>query len=402
VYGSHVAIYTSLHNTRPYNDWAMPDNPFRYGALALDEAFTDRARELAELRRDVLNGQDVVVFGRRRFGKSSLIWRVSADLLRRKVLVAYCDLMTTPTKERFAEKLAKTVHEDIASLLFRARERALAVFQGLRVTPRITVDPHDGSLSFSFDVGQRPADLDATVERLLALPGELGADRKRKVALILDEFQEITSIDPNYPRLMRAVFQTQPEVSHVYLGSKRHLMQKIFNDANEPFWRSAKPFELGPIDPAEFAPFIVARFEVSGRAIDDEAVAAILARTRGHPYATQQFAYFVWEESLDAGVAGVGHVERALDALLAAEHNHFARIWDEATPTEKLLLAALAEEAGRVFSADYRTRHGLPPATNIQRGISSLVRQELAGKDDEGRYEIVEPFLADWVRRLGV
>jgi hypothetical protein len=383
----------------------MPDvaeNPFRYGALALDEAFTDRVRELEELRRDMLNGQDVVVFGRRRFGKSSLIWRVSTELMERKVLVAYCDLMTTPTKERFAEKLAKTIHEDVASVLFRARERALAVFQGLRVTPRITIDPIDGSLSFSFDIGQRPADIDATVERLLALPGELAADRKRKVALVLDEFQEITSIDPNYPRLMRAVFQTQPEVAHVYLGSKRHLMQKIFSDANEPFWRSAKHFELGPIDPAEFRPFIAARFEASGRAVDEEAVAAILARTRGHPYATQQFAYFVWEESIDADAASAVHVERALAALLASEHNHFARIWDEATPTERLVLAALAEEPGRVFSADYRRRHGLPAATNIQRGISSLVRQELAGKDAEGRYEIVEPFLADWVRRLGV
>jgi uncharacterized protein len=383
----------------------MPDvaeNPFRYGALALDEAFTDRVRELEVLRRDMLNGQDVVVFGRRRFGKSSLIWRVSAELMERKVLVAYCDLMTTPTKERFAEKLAKTIHEDVASVLFRARERALAVFQGLRVTPRITIDPIDGSLSFSFDIGQRPADIDATVERLLALPGELAADRKRKVALVLDEFQEITSIDPNYPRLMRAVFQTQPEVAHVYLGSKRHLMQKIFSDANAPFWRSAKHFELGPIDPAEFRPFIVARFEASGRAVDEEAVAAILARTRGHPYATQQFAYFVWEESIDADAASAVHVERALAALLASEHNHFARIWDEATPTERLVLAALAEEPGRVFSADYRRRHGLPAATNIQRGISSLVRQELAAKDAEGRYEIVEPFLADWVRRLGV
>ena len=380
----------------------MHDNPFRYGALALDEGFTNREREIAELRRDVLNGQDVVVFGPRRFGKSSLIWRVSTELVERKVLVAYCDLMTTPTKERFAEKLAKTIHEDIASALFRARERALAVFQGLRVTPRITVDPADGSLSFGFDVGSRPADIDATVERLLALPGELAVDRKRKVALVLDEFQEITSIDPDYPRLMRAVFQTQPEVAHVYLGSKRHLMERIFNDANEPFWRSAKPFELGPIDRPHFAAFIAERFASTGRTIDPGAVDALLEHTRGHPYATQQFAYFIWEASLDAGTATLEHVDRALGALLASEHNHFDRIWDDATPTERVLLAALAREPGRVFSGDYRRRHGLPAPTNVQRSISSLVRRELVGKDAEGLYEIIEPFLADWVRRLGV
>ncbi|HEV3408357.1 MAG TPA: hypothetical protein VG079_06700, partial [Gaiellaceae bacterium] len=156
-------------------------NPFRYGALALDEAFTDREVELRELKADVLNGQDLVIFGRRRFGKSSLVLKAAQDLIAKKVLIAYCDLMTAPTKARFAEKLAKTIHEDIASPLFRIREKAIAVFRGLRIQPKITIDPDDGSLSFGFDASYAPADIDATIEKLLALPGELGADRGRRV-----------------------------------------------------------------------------------------------------------------------------------------------------------------------------------------------------------------------------
>ena len=56
-----------------------PTNPFRYGAIALDEAFTNREAELRELTSDILNGQDVVVFAPRRYGKSSLVWRVSQE-----------------------------------------------------------------------------------------------------------------------------------------------------------------------------------------------------------------------------------------------------------------------------------------------------------------------------------
>lgn len=377
----------------------MKTNPFRYGALALDDAFADREREVRELRQDILNGQDVVVLGRRRFGKSSLVWRVSADLVARKVLVAYCDLMTAPTKERLAEKLARTIHEDIASPLFRARERALAVFGGLRVLPRITVDPSDGSVGFGFDVGQRPADVDATIEKLLALPGELAADRRRKVALVFDEFQEITTIDPHYPRLMRAVFQTQPEVAHVYLGSKRHLMERIFDDANEPFWRSAKQLELGPIPTEDFAEYIGRRFSETGRSITADALAEILGSMRGHPYGTQQLAYFVWEEVEAGGTASVADVVRAREALLASEHNHFSLVWEESTPNERLLLLALARGPGHLFSSEYRRSHRLPAATNIQRSLSSLLRKELVAKTEDGRYEIVEPFLPDWLRR---
>ncbi len=32
---------------------------------------------------------------------------------------------------------------------------------------------------------------------------------------------------------MRAVFQSQPDVAHVYLGSKRSMMARLFNDAME-------------------------------------------------------------------------------------------------------------------------------------------------------------------------
>src|ERR671934_43054 len=106
-------------------------NPFQYGALALDDAFADRRSEIAELSSDVRNGQDVVLFAPRRYGKSSLIWRVVQRLVRRGVLVGQIDLMSTPTREKFAERLAKTIHDEMASRLFKAKER-LGAFSGAR------------------------------------------------------------------------------------------------------------------------------------------------------------------------------------------------------------------------------------------------------------------------------
>jgi hypothetical protein len=374
-------------------------NPFLYGALALDEAFTDREDEIAELEADLMNGQDVVLFGPRRYGKSSLLWKVAEAVRSRGVLVGYCDLMTTPTKERLAEKLAATIHDDIASPLYRAREKALALFRGLRVEPKVTLDPNTGALGFGFDADYAPADVDATIERLLELPGEIARDRKRRVALVLDEFQEITEIDPVYPKLLRAVFQTQPDVAHVYLGSKRELMRRIFNDENEPFWRSAKQMELGLIPVEPFAAHLRERFGATGRRIDDEALAGLLGRTGGHPYATQQLAYFTWEELRARGTARREHVERALQRLLASEHNHFSLLWERASRNERVLLLALAQEPGRVFSRGYRQAHALPPQTNVQRSVGSLVRRELVAKTSGGLYRIAEPFFAEWIVR---
>jgi uncharacterized protein len=379
----------------------MATNPFLYGALALDDAFTDREREVAELQSDLLNGQNVVILAPRRYGKTSLVWRVQQELLKKKVLVAQVDLMTTPTKERLAEKLAKTIHDDIASTLYRAREAALGVFRGLRVTPRVTLDPDDASVSFGFDVGHRTSDVDATLERLLELPGELAADRKRRVVLVLDEFQEITDIDRHLPRLMRSVFQRQPEVAHVYLGSKRHMLRRIFSDRNEPFWRSAKQMELGVIPPELFAPYLVERFRATGKSMDDEAVAQILAITRGHPYATQELCYFVWEETAARRRASTAEVERGLTGVLHSEHAHFSLLWDGAASGQRLLLQALAAEPGRPYTAGYRRQHGLPAATNVQKALAALRRRELVTTERDGTVAIAEPFFAEWIVRLG-
>jgi len=375
-------------------------NPFLYGSLALDEAFTDREPELAELGSDLRNGQDVVILAPRRYGKTSLVWRVQQELLKKRILVAHVDLMTTPTKERLAEKLAKTIHDDIASPLYRAREAALGIFRGLRITPQITLDPDDASVAFGFDVGHRRADVDATLERLFELPGELGAERKRRVVLVLDEFQEVTDIDPHLPRLMRAVFQQQPEVAHVYLGSKRHMLRRIFSDQNEPFWRSAKQMELGLIAPVLFAPYIVERFRQTGKSITEEAVTGILRVTRGHPYATQELCYFVWEETLPRRKASLLEVDRGLTGALHSEHAHFSLLWDGAAAGQRLLLQALAAEPGRPYTAAYRREHSLPATTSVQKALSALRRRELVTTRRDGAIEIAEPFFAEWIIRL--
>lgn len=377
---------------------ATATNPFRFGSLALGDGFADREEELAEITGDALAGQDVVLLAPRRVGKSSLIWRASQRLIRRRALVAYVDVMTTPTLARFAEKLAHTIHEDIASRLFRAKER-LRVFRGLRVSPTVTIDPDDASISFGFSGAAAGSDITATIERLLELPAQLAGERGRTVVLVLDEFQEITDLDRSLLRLMRAVFQRQPEVSHIYLGSRRHAMERIFNDANEPFWRSTKRVELGLIAPDRFAPFITERFAAGGKRIADTALERLLAITRGHPHATQELCYFTWQGTRTR--AGIEDVEAALAAVLRSEDAHFTSVWERASGQQRALLAALAAEPGRPLAGEYRRRHGLPTASSMQRALQSLEHAELVSRQD-GVATISEPFLAEWLRWKGI
>jgi len=374
-------------------------NPFRYGDLALDEAFTDREGETLELKQDIRNGQNVVLFAPRRYGKSSLVWRATQELVAAgEALVAQVDLLATPSKEKLAEKLAASIYEDLAPAA-RVREKVASLFSGLRITPKIVLDPNTGNVTFAFDAGHAAEDVDATLERLFELPAQIATERKTRAALVIDEFQEVVDIDPHLPALMRSIFQQQTEVAHVYLGSKRHMMQRIFNDANEPFWRSAKQMELGVIAPELFAPFVEQCFARTDRGIDRSLVDRVLGVTRGHPYATQELCYFLWETVPEGFSATEGDLDAALVAVLRSENAHFSRIWDKAARSHRLVLQALAKEPRKSITEEYRRANGLPPDATVRKAIRTLSEDELVVRDDEG-YRVSEPFFAEWILRF--
>jgi hypothetical protein len=378
----------------------QPVNPFSFGPLVLDEAFTDREGELAELTAAMENGQDTLVYAPRRYGKSSLVLRAAQTAIADGLLVGYCDLLRVTTKERFAAALAQAIHEDLDTRAGQALDRAAELFRGLRVRPAIELDPETGGLSFSFRATRRRSDIDDTVEGLLELLGELAVDRKRRVVMIFDEFQEIVELDPKDPNLLRAVFQTQREVAHVYLGSKRHVLDRIFNDANEPFWRSAKKIEIGRIAPADFARFVRARFDATDKGLDDAVLNRLLETTGGHPYGTQELAYELWQQVPPGRIAHAADLDAALDRVLRGAHHHLEPIWDTASPVQRRLLVALAHEPTRSpYGQDFREAHDLPASSSLQVALEALVAKEVVVRDDDGAVAIVEPFLAEWVLR---
>jgi hypothetical protein len=374
-------------------------NPFTFGTVAADAAFTDRRREITELVSDMRNGQDVVVLAPRRYGKTSLVLRAIGEVARADVLVAYCDLMRTPTKARFAGELAEAIVDDLLSPVEGILERAAAVVRGLAVKPAVELDPRSGGVRFSFEAVRRSTDIDATIERLLELPAEIAADRKRRVVVVFDEFQEVVRLDDALPNVMRSIFQRQTEVCHVYLGSKRHILSSIFDDRNQPFWRSAKQIQIGRIDVDELRDFVRGRFRATDRDIDEAAVDLLLELTAGHPYATQELAYFAWEKVPFGHAAHVADVERALANVLRSEHNNLARLWDGSTPNERLVLLALHDEPGGVYGEEYRRRHGLPAPASVQRAVAALERDEVIERSESG-WAIAEPFLLDWLTRM--
>ena len=372
------------------------ENPFRNGDIVSGTQFTDRRAEIAALRADVESGQNVVVIAPRRTGKSSLMRACVEELRAGGVLVAECDLFAAPDKGRLVEQLTTALYRGLLSPFGRAGRRSLDFLRRMPVAPVATVDPEDGSLSFTMPQTLRRGDVDVTLERLLRLPAEVAEERGRRVALVLDEFQEVTRIDRDLPRAMRAVFQQQPEVAHVYLGSHRHMLRRLFTERNEPLFRSAKVMELGPIPAAEFGPFIADRFSATGRSITPDAVDRVLAITAGQPYDTQELARFLWAIS-EGRPATAEMVDEAFAQAVMAESARCATIWEGLSPFQRLVLLAVAAESGRIYSEEYRHRHRLGPPARVQKAVEALAERDLVEGAARPGYTVPDPFLRAWL-----
>lgn len=378
----------------------MAGNPFRYGDVATGDYFTDRVRELAEVQDDVRNGQNLVIISPRRYGKTSLIWEAMRQLRREHILVAYLDLFRAPTKDRLADLLAGVMYKDLDTPVERVAQNVADLFRRLPIQPKVTIGM-DGSPSFEFSAGSRSRDIDRTIEELLALPGKIARDRGRRVAVVFDEFQQVIGIDESLPGLMRAVFQEQAEVAHVFLGSKRHLMQEVFTARNQPLYKMAKPVVLPPIGRADFTTFIQARCADSGQEITGDAIDAILDVTGGHPQDTQELCYFTWSLAQGERIPAINTsvVQRGLEQVLDAESARYVMLWDELSALQRLTLMSLAAAPGPVYSEEYRRQHRLGAASSVQKAIGRLLERELIeGMPGDG-YRVTDTFLIQWIKQ---
>ena len=375
-------------------------NPFVYGKVVRGECFADRTREIAELTSDILSGQNVILFSPRRYGKTSLIMEVLDRVREEGVLTLYLDLFKVVSEEDFvsayAREIAKLCGKGIRSALRRIR-RLLP-----RLIPKVTVkgESVEAEIEFEFDLrGEREPLLDELFEAVATLAREQG----KSAVVVFDEFQEIAIWDreERVQRRMRAHFQHHREVAYVFMGSKRHLMQDIFQDKSRPFYRFGKHFTLGKIPPVEFAAFIRERFESTGFKVESDVPERIIAEAENHPYYTQLLCHVLWDLLRDAGVVREGDVALGVEEVITQEAHAFQELWDSLPLKARQLLAALAKEGTprvEIYSGDFLIKHNLGPASSVQRALERLLSEGILERMD-GAYEFTDVFLKRWLER---
>lgn len=366
--------------------------PFEYGCVVKGDVFCPRPDIEPVLVSNMESGQNTVVVGERRMGKTSLI--MSAFSKTRKCRLLYVDLLNIRTIADFCNRVASAASRMGKGQTFL--QKTLSFLARLR--PTLSVDPHNGMPVVSVDA--RLAEHLSSFDDIVAMIGKFS--EKERVVVVFDEFQEILKLDDAAQALatLRSKIQFLSETCFVFSGSVRHDMVRIFIDYKSPFYKSAATLNVGAIDDDSFIDFLQRRFAVGGRRASRSFLLKVLETANRVSGDVQQLCDAILTETADDKELSDDDIAKGVDRILKQESSSFEIQTESLTRYQMKALMSVARFGGkRVSSADFIERAGLSSAPTAKRALGALVERGIL-YCHEKEYKIFNPFLREWLARI--
>ncbi len=368
--------------------------PFVFGVQVSGETFTDRVEETKRLKNNFEHGINTILISPRRMGKTSLVDKVSNLVKSEKVYIARFDAFKCRSEIDFANALATAVIKATSSRWEEWMEN-VKVFLS-RFVPKISLgtDPMT-DFAISFELNPKSG----FVDEVLELPQRIAEKKGIRIVVCIDEFQQIGEFDDSltFQKRLRGVWQLQKGASYCLYGSKKSLMEKMFQKSNNPFYRFGDIFYLQKISEADWVSFICERFASSGKQISSELASRIAQATQCYSAYVQQLAWFVWSATKD--VAGEKEFAAGIKTLLDSCEPLFIEQTEKLTEKQINFLKALVDGVQEGFSnketlAEYR----LGNSANVARVKKSLIDKDLITAVGIGKVELADPILGLWLK----
>lgn len=371
------------------------NSPFVFGVRVEGDAFTDRKEETERLKMNFLYGVNTILISPRRMGKTSLVDKACALVKSDSVKIAKMDAFGCRSEADFVDSFATAVIQATSSKWEEWIENAKTFLS--RFVPKVTFgqDPvNDFSISFEYNTGNN------AVEDILRLPERIASQKSCRLVVCVDEFQQIGEFPDSltFQKKLRSVWQLQSHVSYCLYGSKKHMMENMFQRQDYPFYRFGDLFYLGKISESDWIEYIRGRFEITGKEISEELARRICEVTERYSSYVQQLAWFVWLRCGNAATAE--DVEFGIDRLLDACEPLFIQQTESLSAYQMNFLHLLADGIHSGFTrTSVLGSYRLGTAANITRIKKSLMEKELITISGPMAYEISDPILSLWLKR---
>lgn len=370
----------------------MAKNPFSLGST--DVPLCNRMDEIRAFVRHAKNGQNALLYGSRRTGKTMLIKEVQRRLADKGFVVVFCDLFGVVSVEDISARICRALFDVTQKRepIFKRATRALTTF-------RPELKPTSKGMGVSITVEKSTADMGIDVlEKTLSDLASFMDHTEERINIVLDEFQAITEIEKGVQiqGVMRKHIQEMP-VSFFYVGSRKRILRGMFQDQSKPFFQSTFDYELWGLPREECMAYVQERFRTGRRDITEDLARLIFELTSGYPYYLQELCHILFESG-EGTVEEEDAVLRAFRFLLESEKGYFEATLDSLTAKQRSLLIALAKDpTTSIYSNEYAQRHGLGSVGGTQQSVEALSKSDLIAQEN-GVWMVTDPVLEAWLK----
>ncbi len=369
--------------------------PFVYGTAVFGENFTDRKSETKRLKMNFEAGVNTILISPRRTGKTSLVYRAKEQISDSSIKIIMMDIYDCRDEYDFYERFASAILRGVASKAEQATELAKRFLS--RLTPKISLSP-DPTQDFSISLGIGPKT--EKPEDILNLPEDIAQRKKIKVVICIDEFQQIGEFQDSvtFQKKVRGVWQLQKNVSYCLFGSKKHMMDNLFQNKAMPFYHFGDLISLNPIAKEEWVEYVTQRFQTREMKISAVLAGKICDKVQLYSSYVQQLAWNVMIEAEEKEVSEQD-VENGFEMLIRQTSALFVREIANLTVFQMNYLKAVDAGVHNGFgSAKVLEDFRLGSKSNISRIESVLISKELIDKRPNGVY-FADPVFAYWFHR---
>lgn len=361
----------------------MKRNPFKFGSIVDEPYFTNRSEEINKVKSILMSDNNLIIISPRRFGKTSLISKVIKEIERPFI---FLDLQLITNTEDFAAQLLKRVYR------IYPFEKIKQIIKNFRIIPNISLNPLNNEVDISF---QPVSPSTILIEDVLNLI-ERVSDKKKKLIVVFDEFQEIKNIEKDLDRQLRSTIQHHQKINYVFLGSQESLMRDIFEKKKSPFYHFGYLLPLDKIPQQEFLAYLTVGLK-SVSVKSEEIAKEILEITKSHPYYTQQLAFTVWELLNYTGKMK-NPVEEAVSEIIRHHDMDYERLWNTINRTDMKILIGMSLSEITPLSSEFSKKYFTGASSTIFSSLKRLAQKGLVIKTEFG-YEIDDPFFKRWVNK---
>ena len=366
------------------------EKAFVYGMSVGGNNFTDRIEETKRIKLDFENGVNVILISPRRMGKTSLVKKVISEIDNPMLKIVYMDIYDCRSEYDFYNRFAETIIKSTGNNLEQIMENIKRFF--VRISPKISFSPEPNS-EFSVSLGITPKDY--SPEEILNLPERIAKELGVRLVVCIDEFQQIGEFTDSLTiqKRLRGVWQHHQNVSYCFFGSKKHLMENIFQSRRMPFYQFGEILHQKCIPTEYWVPFICSRFEKYVKKITEEYAGRICQEVKNYSSYVQQLAWNVMAET--GKEVNEESFEEGLKALLEQNSSLFIQQTEGLTTYQLNFIRLLCKDIHSGFTTQAVSEiYPLGSKSNIDRIKKSLVDKEIITIEKEGI------FLADSVFEL--